>query len=57
MKTVQCYNILYYKKTSLIRNPADMETCISAEPHTIDGKTVELSRATPRSVDNLRAFY
>ena len=57
MKTVQCYNILYYKKSFLIRNPADMETCISAEPHTIDGKTVELSRATPRSVDNLRAFY
>jgi len=34
------------------KNPADMEECIIRQPHTIDGKTVELQRATPREDKN-----
>ena len=30
------------------RDPEDMEKCMNSQPHAIDGKTVELSRATPK---------
>ena len=33
------------------RDPEMLEDCLSKHPHTLDGKTVELKRATPRDDD------
>ena len=35
------------------RNPKMVEECLSNHSHTIDGKTVELKRATPREDDKM----
>ena len=32
----------------IFRNAENMEECINSQPHNIDGKDVELSRATPK---------